>query len=363
MTTKTTYNYMITTTLLIIATLLIQSCNKPTEPHDSKTETWQKIADLEGVDVFDVKIHNNEIYIAGRDLNGKGVIYRSSDAINWEVFNPSIGDSLDWGVGAIDFYNGNLIACFTGKPVYIVMTDKISPLTKPILNDVREMIVDNNGNILIGTTGESYHLKYATKDSILNIYDSLSTPSTGGCYRQTAIVPIAVSKFLMSASHDNILIGNYSFNNHFVTVFGNAMIDCFPTEGLDQNEKYFGCHDIIYIDDTLFAAGYASIKYLNQNEWKTYGDTLPKTPDSVLTIATSIAYDEIKNEIYVAANYIGVVKWVKNSGWTKLNNGLESFQGYYDFISDIVYFKGKLLLTYGKSKNYKSTYSGAMVFL
>jgi len=55
MTTKTTYKNMITTTLLIIATLLIQSCNKPTEPAKesisvtvedvSCTEAWLRISD------------------------------------------------------------------------------------------------------------------------------------------------------------------------------------------------------------------------------------------------------------------------------------------------------------------------------
>src|SRR5690554_3045201 len=351
-------NSLILLSLIVLPTL---TCNdNPVETNNDKQQ-WKKISALEGIDIWDVKIFNDEIFIAGIGVDGRGVIYKSSDAINWKIINPLVGDSLDRGVEVIDFYNGNLIACFSGKPVYFVTKDDMIPLTEPILNEVREMIVDNENNILIGTI-RNYYCKYVTSDTIYNIYDSLHTPLTNaGCYKQDAIVPVNTSKLLKNIETDDILIGNYLAANHFITTFHNRTIDCFPTEGLSQNDKYFGCYDIIYANDTILAAGYASIKYLDQNEWKIYYDTLPK-PGGSLTIATSLAYDNFKSEVYVAANYIGVIKWINGKGWITINEGLESFQGYYDFIPDIIYFKGKLLLTYGTSKTYQSSSRGAMIY-
>ncbi len=338
------------------------SCYTSEPPDDEgKIKRWEKISALDGLDIWDVKIYNDEIFIAGRDINNRGVIYKSSDAINWQAVNTSVGDSLDRGVGAIDFYNGNLIAAFTGKPVYLVTTECVTPLTEPILNDVREMIVDRENNILIGTIG-NYYCTYFNSGSEFKVYDSLFVPpSEYGCFKQSAIVEIGITKFLLNENSDNILLGNY-YSNHFVTAFFNKSINCIETGGLSFYDKLLGCQDIIFINDTLFAAGYSSIKYLDQNEWKVYADTLPKTPDGVHTIATSMAYDEVMKEIYVAANYIGVLKWVKSLGWVKLNDGLQSFQGFYDFIPDIIYFKHILLLTYGTSKNYKSSSRGAMYY-
>jgi hypothetical protein len=226
------------------------------------------------------------------------------------------------------------------------------------------MIVDKENNILIGTYLPGYFCKYITPDSTYDIYDSLYTPPDGGCSKQAEISGgISVSKFLLNESSNDILIGNISLNYHFVSAFRNRSIDCFSNNGLSSIDRFHGCHDLIFINDTLFAAGgKGTIKYLDQNEWKIFGDTLPKTPDSGLSIPTAIAYDEVKKEIYVAGNYIGVVKWIRNTGWVTFNNGLESIQGFYDFIPNITYFRGILLLTYGKSKNYQSGLRGARYY-
>jgi hypothetical protein len=341
--------------------LFALSCvNEPTD-NDPVENKWQNIPELSGMDIWDVKIHTDEIFVAGRDGSGKGIIYKSSDAIHWEIFAPSIGDSVEYHIAAIDFYNGELIASTIGKPVYLVTGKNVVPLTVPIFSEVREMIVDNENNILIGASS-FYTYKYVTENNIYDIYDSLSTPPTGGCFKQNAIVPIGVSKFLKDHNSNKILIGNYAFTNHFVNTFYNRTIDCFPDDGLNADERFFGCHDIIFINDTLFAAGWANIKYLDNYEWKTFGDSLPRTPGNGLAIATSIAFDEIKNEIYVAATYIGVIKWTNSSGWISFNERLESVQGLYDFMPDITYFKGILLLTYGTSKSYQSGSRGARYY-
>jgi hypothetical protein len=341
--------------------LLIVSCT--TEPNsgsgDEKTK-WENIPELDGVDVWDVKIYNDELYIAGRDINGKGVIYKSTDGVNWEGVAPAIGDSLNYGVGAIEFYNNNLIACATGKPIYTVINDKVKPLTKPLMNDVREMIVDSENNILVGSYRPSIVYNYVTNDSIYKVYDLLFTGSQGECYKQPGTQgSVSVSSFLREKNTDAILIGNFSLNYHFVTLFKNGTIECFPTDGLSSEDRFHGCHDILYINDILFVAGgKGTIKYLNNNEWKTYGDSLPKTPDNIFTVPTAITYDETQNEIYVAVNYVGIVKWDRNSGWIKLNDGLVSIQGYYDFIPNLTYYKDKLILMYGTGKNYQSSSRG-----
>jgi hypothetical protein len=343
--------------------LLFSTCVNEPPDHVASENKWQDIPELSGMDIWDVKIYNDEIYVAGRDFSGKGAIYKSSDAIHWDVFAPSIGDSLEFGVGAIDFYNGHLIACASGQPLYLIINSIITRLTEP-LGDIREMIVDKENNILIGTYLPGYFCKYITPDSTYDIYDSLFTPPDGGCSKQAGITGgISVSKFLINKSSNDILIGNFSLNYHFVSAFRNRSIDCFPNNGLTSVDRFHGCHDLIFINDTLFAAGgKGTIKYLDQIEWKVYGDTLPKTPDSSMAIPTAIAYDGVKKEIYVASNYIGVTKWLKNSRWQKLNNGLVSNQGYYDFIPNISYFKGILLLTYGTSKNYQSGSRGARYY-
>ncbi len=352
----------------ILFTLIIfssSSCDTSVFPiKNTSPKEWQTIYDLEDLDIWDVKIYNDEIYVAGIESDGRGFVYKSSDAINWVNISPLIADSLNSGVGAIDFLNGNLIGCFSGKPVYLLINENIIPLTEPILNDVREIIVDSNNNILIGTFLPGYYLKYVTHDKIINIYDSLYTPPySTGCFRQSSIQGgISVSKLLKDTKSDKILIGNYSYNNHFITVFNSEIIDCFPTEGLSYNDKFFGCHDIIFINDILFAAGFSSVKFFEQNSWKIFGDTLPNTPDGKLPIATSIAYDKINKDIYVTTNYIGVLKWVKNQGWLKINEGLKSFQGFYDPISRIIFFKNKVLIFYGSNKVYKPNMKGALFF-
>ena len=349
----------------IIAILLLLTISCTTEPNVIIEEKkWENIPELDGMDVWDVKIYNDEIFVAGRDISGKGAIYKSFDGVHWEGVAPAIGDSLNYGVGAIDFYNGNLIACATGKPIYSVINEKVNPITKPILNDVREMIVDNENNILVGSYRPGIVYKYVTLDSVYNIYDSLYTAPDGDCYKQAGIQgSISVSRFLREKNTESIIIGNFSLNYHFITSFKNKTINCFPTDGLSPEDRFHGCHDMIFINDTLFVAGgKGTIKYFWNNEWKVFGDSLPKTPNSVSTIPTSIAYDYLKNEIYVAANYIGVVKWTSTKGWQKFNNGLVSTQGYYDFIPNLTYFKGLLLLTYGTSKNYQSNSKGARYY-
>jgi hypothetical protein len=79
MTTQTTYKYMITTTLLIIATLLIQSCNKPTEPAKesisvtvedvSCTEAWLKISDTNANPNITVIVKRDNTDILTLNLN------------------------------------------------------------------------------------------------------------------------------------------------------------------------------------------------------------------------------------------------------------------------------------------------------
>ncbi len=79
MTTKTTYKYMITTTLLITATLLIQSCNKPTEPAKesisvtvedvSCTEAWLKISDTNANPDITVIVKRDDTDILTLNLN------------------------------------------------------------------------------------------------------------------------------------------------------------------------------------------------------------------------------------------------------------------------------------------------------
>lgn len=339
---------------------LFSSCDTTEIPININSHNWKSISELNGIDVWDIKIFNDEIYLAGKDINNKGVIYKSSDGIKWEIFNPLIGDSLNQGVRAIDFYNGELIASSIDKPIYIITKEKITPLTKAITNYVKSMVVDNN-NLLVGTIN-NYYCSYVTLGGIYDVYDSLYTsPYDNSCFHQAGITGINISTFLKDKKSDAILIGNYAFNNHFVTVFINGKIDCYFTEGLSQRDKYFGCHDLIYAGDTLCAAGYAGIKYLDADIWKIYGDSLPNTKDGGTSTATAIAYDDSRRQMYVAGTYIGVAKWEKSS-WVLINDGLENSNGYYDFVPNMICFKEVLLLTYGTGKNYKSTLRGVRYY-
>lgn len=338
---------------------LFLNCNTTNPPDKVEAEfSWEKISALEGVDIWDVKIFKNDIYIGGNDFDGRGVIYKSSDGIEWSEVSPSIKDSLNYGVHAIDFFNDKLIASARSKPVYLITANSILPITPPIDMEIREMIFQDN-NILIGTSN-NYFLKYIVNGSLVNVSDSLNTVNE--CTKQNSIAPISVSKFILNPLTQNILISNY-LSNHFVTTFQDASINCFPTDGLSESDKFFGSHDIIIINDTLFAAAYANVKFFSNNKWKTFGDSLPKTPQSFFPYATSITYDYQKNDIYVATNYVGVVKWDANSGWKSINEELIKFpDGFYDSISDILFFKGNLILTFGTSKLWKSLSRGAMIY-
>jgi len=124
MTTKTTYKYMITTTLLIIAALLIQSCNKPTEPAKesisvtvedvSCTEAWLKINDTSANPNITVIVKRDDTDILTLNLN-------KADTV---IIDESLLPNKTYTYRAVKQQGSNVVEA--SKPVTAVTLDTTS---------------------------------------------------------------------------------------------------------------------------------------------------------------------------------------------------------------------------------------------
>jgi hypothetical protein len=171
MTTKTTYKYMITTTLLITATLLIQSCNKPTEPAKesisvtvedvSCTEAWLKISDTNANPDITVIVKRDDTDILTLNLN-------KADTV---IVDENLLPNKSYTYRAVKQQGSNVVEA--SKPVTAVTLDTTShnftwqtfefgEHSNSVLYDVA--IIDENN---IWAVGEIY-----MKDSLGN-YDPI----------------------------------------------------------------------------------------------------------------------------------------------------------------------------------------------
>ncbi|MDP4116563.1 MAG: hypothetical protein Q8903_10525 [Bacteroidota bacterium] len=349
--------------LSIVQMFAFIGCASSTGPIESTGEkkVWTPVAEFTNICIKDIKIINDELYISGRTEDRKGVLYKSSDGEKWSSAMPSDSTFMS-GLNAIDSYRGKIIGVGNCTPICIIEKDTIIPIS-PIVKIYASQMTTTEKGIFIGTS-ELYDCAYFSNDSLTYVQNHLYTNNNDNecIYEGGGIKPIAISKLLKERNSPNerILISNTE-NYNFVTAFSNGIIDCFPHKGLSPDDKGVGSYDMIYIGDTLYACTMGRVVYYdNSRGWKMFGDSLPKI-HNIYPTALAITYDELRRNMYVGTTYSGVLRWKVGKGWESFNEGITPIWGdVYTTVTDIMYFKGNLFLTYGDRKKWQSQWRGVL---
>jgi hypothetical protein len=351
--------------LSIVQIFTFIGCASSTGPIESTggKKAWTPVAELANVYVNEVKIINDELYIAGRTDEHLGVLYKSSDGEKWSLVMPPDSTFLG-GLNAIDSYHGKIIGVGSYTPICIIEKDTIIPISPIVKIHASQMITTEKGIFIAAGCGYYlYDCAFYSNDSLSYMQNHLNTSNDNECiYEGGNIKPIEISKLLKekNSPSERILLGN-SVNYNFVTSFSNGTIDCFPNKGLNIYDKSAGCLDMMYIEDTLYACTMGRIVYYdNSLGWKLFADSLPITYKHYPT-ALAIAYDDLQHTIYVGTNYSGVIRWKEGKGWESFNDGANPvWENVYPTLSGLIYFKGNLFLTYGGERKWTSQSTGVL---
>ena len=351
--------------IFIIQLFTFIGCASSTGPIDSTggKKIWTPVTELSNIYVNEIKIINDELYIAGRTDDHKGVLYKSVDGEKWFSAMPT-DNIFTEGLVAIDTYHGKIIGTAPYKPICIIEKDTVIQISPVIKIFMGKMITTEKGIfIAAGSNRYLYDCVFFSNDSLTYVQNHLNTYNDNECiYEGSIIKPIEISKLLRekNSANERILVSN-TVTYNFVTSFSNGTIDCFPNKGLSINDKYSGCLDMMYIGDTLYACTMGRIVYYdNSREWKTFGDSLPKAYNHYPT-ALAITYDELQHTMYVGTNYSGVLKWKGGKGWESFNDGINPLWGaVFATMSDLIYFKGNLFLAYGGERKWTSLSTGVL---
>lgn len=339
---------------VITAISLFNNCNTTEPPPDENNQIWYSLDEFKGMDVKGFKIIKEELYVFGEGINGG--LYKTNDGINWKKITLSHTNNFEDGVSAITLLNDELIVA----PVYSInkRLGKVNaagnvsliPINIPIeIADIETI----NSNIVIapGRTYGQYNMCIIKSDSILQqISDSLYTNPyiEDECYKQNGIRETSSYKLIKKNKNDEYLLSAEAIS-HFIVAMDTGGYNCFTTKGLNYDDKYFGAQDLIYHNDTLFAATQKGIRYYTNDFWKIYKDSLPQH-NGTFQIAHSLAF--IDSKIFVATTNNGILYWNKES-WETFNKGLIALDEkleIYPGISYIIAFKNCLFLGFSTDK-------------
>lgn len=320
-------------------------------PPKIEPDMWEPADDiLQGLDVRSVQLHGDELYIAGRD--GVGSIFKSSDGINWTLVADRV-DSSFGGADVILFIGDTLIAGLDARYLYRRVSNMqwipISPM--PVIpTDIGVLGRD----IYLGCNSQYWIGKVSSAGVVTRIHDSLDA----NCNRSTVISQLWVTKLLKgNVGGAEVLLASNVVTNKFIRVVSPIGIDCFSSTGLSPIDIFHGAHDLAWKGDTLLACTYATVKMFVGGAWSTFGDSLPMTPQSFRPYATAIAVHG--SRVFVGTNYSGVLEWKPGKGWKEIAPGLPRYSdGFYDAISYLTVFKGRLLAAYGEGKPWSAQSRG-----
>ena len=349
--------------IFIIQLFTFIGCASSNCPIDSTggKKIWTPVAEFSNIDVSEIKIMNDELYIAGH-IGMNQYLYKSTDGEKWSLVMPP-EKILPGYLNTVDYYNGKIVCGGRHAPLCVIEKDTLIPISPIIKIAASKMITIERGIFIGSSEYEANSCALFSNDSVTYIHNHLYTYNDNECIYEGGIIrPLGIPKLLKQKNTPNerILIGNVD-NYNFVTSFANGAIDCFPNKGLSLKDKECGSLDMIYIEDTLYACTMGRIVYYDNNRgWKTFGDSLPKI-QNVYPTTLAIAYDESRHTKYVGTNYTGVLKWKEGKGWESFNEGMTPiWENVYATVSDLIYFKGYLYLTYGSSKRWPSQCTGVI---
>lgn len=347
METNNGLNMMKKVIILALLTLISLSCkSNPTAIKAPDPEKWESIPEFQNISIRSIIKLNSTIFVSGVVNNNIGVIYSSNDAQSWKKlreFNRPIGPLT---------INADSLFCL-GDSLYrfIIATNRWETVCKPepVSQDpgaMGDMVVLNNKLYAMQTefvdAAATYLINYDGSTENLSVYNNYQ-------YRG--------GKFIKSKDYEKEIAyvrGQYWWVGFFV--FDGVTFNSIQN-GLSEMEISWPPTNSMAINgDTLFAGfRYPSrIKYLNNNTWYNYTDTLPYSESTfllkptIITEPTAITF--FNNRLFCATQSQGVFEWNKNKGWIKISNGLIYdtlvSEGFKDFYRPVVFLEnlGQYLL-------------------
>ncbi|MCZ7609422.1 MAG: hypothetical protein M5U17_04590 [Ignavibacterium sp.] len=349
--------FLIIPFVLIIITITlstIPSCSNTIAPPYENNQHWYRINEFNGMDVKGFKIIKEELYVFGSGINGG--LYKTNDGINWKKIVLPSNSNFEYGVSAITVFNGDLLVApaqsINKRLGKINASGNVNLIPIDIPIEISDIETINNTILIVpGRSYGQYQMCIIKSDSILQIIgDSLYTNPfvEDECYKQNGIRETASYKLIKKNIYDEYLLSAEAIS-HFIVLVDTGGYNCFTTKGLNYDDKYFGAQDLLYHNDTLFAATQQGIRYYINDFWKMYKDTLPKH-NGTLQVAHSLAF--IGNKIFIATTNNGVLYW-NNERWEEFNKGLTVIDEkleIYPGISYMIAFNNCLFLGYSTDK-------------
>jgi hypothetical protein len=303
------------------------------------------------MDVWTLKESNGVLYAGGGGSQGK--IFSSTDGHDWTPLGRQ--DSIPDRVGGFFMWNDiPYIATSPGIVLRLEGNEWVRAYERSIGYPTDLAVL--NSRLVCSFRDFLFPLGISTDgDTLAIVGDSLNRY----CVRR----PLGVDQSWIG----KLLPGNYNGQTilycsamlayKFVYRFDGNSLACLGTQGLNEEEAYYGVHDLIWKGDTLLAGATAAVKMFLNGAWSTYGDTLPPTPTGFSPYATALAV--WNGKLFVGTNYIGVIQWVPGNGWVSIAEGLPKFpDGFYDSIALLSVIQNRLIVAYGTSKTWRSTSTG-----
>jgi len=333
--------------IAICSLLLHIGCNT-TEPKPvEKKQIWEQVAEFSGCDIKCMKIIDGEFYVCGQTADLKPMVKKTKDGVTWinivnqQLLNDTMkqyryqGDDTYARVNAIaKFRNKIVIASGDEKFTVYEITDTniITPLVyaSRLLYDVRDMI-EFNGELHVGMFSGLLYMRelivVRNDASYYTIPNNLIGKSDLTWYQNqspSGVIGMCVFNFIEKTyNNKKTLFASYfnSSGSSVVTISKEKGFDFISSKGLTKFEWFNGATDIIFKDDTLYAATITSLKYLKGDIWETFGKELILEHNGSSYYPNINKVEIVGDEIYVGTVMQGVFKWNKNA-WLCISEGL-----------------------------------------
>lgn len=329
--------------LLAVLFIISFSCKSPTEPPvDNKPENqWELIPELSNISVRYILKFENRLFLSGvvSNKNCKGEIWETDDGDNWTKLR-----NFDKAIGPMTLHGDTLYCLGDSLFRYIIPLNKWENVCQPL-------------PLTISPQGVSEMI--FLKNELFAMQNYTDAPSTHKIHFDGTVDEIFVLGYSYGGARfikrENVtdwcyVRGRY-YSGGFYTFDGNIFTKL--RDGLSDKEWLNPpTNSIVIKNDTLFAGfrypGF--IKYLDNNTWKNYTDSLPIFQEHSKwynTEPTGITF--INNRMFVSTHPLGVLEWKKDSGWVQMSKGLHEY-GWDNLYYPVVFLEsinGILLAAYG----------------
>lgn len=345
-------------TFSMFITMMMGGCKeKGVEPPTViKENTWERVEELTNVDIRYMITFNNELYLSVINYQGdslyKGAILKTSDGFNWNFIK-----GFPEYTGSMTVKNDSLYL-LTDHFVYKMVSNSNWEIKYFVPVEISRS-GDNGEIIFINDT--LYVCQVATVGLLFGLFPD-------GTYDHYPFSNITLSPYISNfkkviKENMPLIYARSKIGHGEVRRFdGRKFYDL----GMSSNNTITGALNALEVSgDTLFVGvwhtpssnkgGY--IKYLSQNNWYLYGDTLPLSSSAndfepqMKTHPTCIKM--VNNKLIIGTDVVGVCIWSQENGWKKINKGLPTENNtleskeIYQTIIFLEYLNGFIFVGYG----------------